>query len=140
MLRVVSEHREAVEYDLLDRNLRLRWLWDADDDRLTWRDLLVLVHEWLSREPDSHTARAARGEDWPWGMQEHLLAAAVDATRLQTWSLGGGRSNDKPDPIERPGVTAGAKDILTASGSVGGIQGGGLDKDTLQDPRDWLGW
>ena len=101
----------------------------------------MLVTEWLSREPDSHTARSARGEDWPWGMSEQLAAATIDVLREQTWALGGGKEADRPDPIERPGVESTKPgDVLTAQGSVGGVQGGGLDAATIKDPRDWLGW
>jgi len=40
LLDLLEEHGEAVEYDLIDAGLRLRWL---GTEALTWRDLLVRV-------------------------------------------------------------------------------------------------
>ena len=40
LLDLIEEHGEAVEYDLIDAGLRLRWL---GTEALTWRDLLVRV-------------------------------------------------------------------------------------------------
>lgn len=74
-------------------------------------------------------------------MREQLAATTIDVLREQTWALAGGKETDRPDPIERPGVeTNRPKDILTATGTVGGIQGGGLNTATIEDPRDWLDW
>ena len=40
LLDLIEEHGEAVEYDLIDAGLRLRWL---GTEALSWRDLLVRV-------------------------------------------------------------------------------------------------
>src|SRR5690242_14164709 len=40
LLDLLDEHGEAVEYDLIDAGLRLRWL---GTEALSWRDLLVRV-------------------------------------------------------------------------------------------------
>ena len=40
LLDLIEEHGEAVEYDLIDAGLRLRWL---GTEALTWRDLFVRV-------------------------------------------------------------------------------------------------
>ncbi|WP_280438926.1 DUF5361 domain-containing protein [Nocardia cyriacigeorgica] len=57
--------------------------------------------------PQSALARAQRPNEWQWGLNELLLAAAVDALHLLVWSKTkdaqrGGRN--RPKPIPRPGV------------------------------------
>ena len=78
---------------------------------MSWRELRVFLRY---LPPDSATAREIRGstpEEDAWSLDRHLLAAAVDAIRENTYAqimLHGDPKKTKhlkgPDPIERPGV------------------------------------
>jgi hypothetical protein len=80
---------------------------------MSWRELRVFLR---FLPPDSATARAVRGstpEEDAWSLDRHLLAAAVDAVRENTFAmlkLHGDPKKTKrlepPEPIARPGVEA----------------------------------
>lgn len=101
LLRLLDEHGEAVEYDLITLGLRLD---DLGTERLTWRDLWVIVHH-LPRT--SALSRAIGGSDAEWGLTDHLLAVAVDAIEVGNWQrASSGRKSPlpKPKPVPRPGA------------------------------------
>lgn len=67
------------------------------------------------------------GDDAVWGLNEHLLAAAVDALNVANWqrSQDGSTGRNYPQPLTRPGV---------------GPQRIGSGATTLDEIDDWLGW
>lgn len=87
-----------MQYDLLALGLRLR---ELGTPRLWWDELRAVI-VWAPEE--SAIFRARGGESAVWGVQEHLLAAAVNALRLMSWQLGGDEKAAKPDLIIPPGV------------------------------------
>lgn len=97
---LIEAYQTAIEYDLIDRGLRLR---DLGTDALTWSDLQAIV-VWSG--PESALSRAYRGDDWPWGLQEMLTAAMVDGIRWLVWSKTSDAQHkrNQPKPIPRPGV------------------------------------
>lgn len=70
-----------------------------------------------------------RGEEALWGMQEQLLAGAVDALRILIWqqTKDGEKGRNQPDPIQRPGVEPKSKVI--GKGAI-----------PIDEMADWLGW
>jgi len=100
LCRLLDEFSEAVEYDLIGLGLRLR---DLGTERLTWRDLKVIV----TRMPQHKSALAAERhpEDASWALTEHLLAEVADTQRLLLWAKtkDGSKNRNRPKPIERPG-------------------------------------
>lgn len=64
--------------------------------------------------------------DHMWGLQEHLLAAAVDALNGANWQRGGGKERDRPKPVQRPGIK---QPETTGKGAV-----------SMEEMADFLGW
>lgn len=120
-----EEYREAIEYDLIDKGLRLR---DLGEPGFTWRDLYVITRK---SPPASALARELYGEDAHWGLLEQLAAAMVDAQNLANWlqSKDGAKNRNRPKPIPRPGVKA-DKDINKF----------GKDAVPIDEMADFLGW
>jgi len=98
LTRLICEHGEALEYDLIRHGLRLRQLGTPEFD---WRDLLVIVKH---LGPESATVRDALPEKAGWGLTEQLLAALVDAIQIGNWQRQGKAHAPRPKPIPRPGV------------------------------------
>lgn len=100
-----KDKRAAIEADLIDKGMRLRWFPSVD---YTWRDLLVIVKH-LGQE--SHYGRACLGEDAAWTMDAQLQAATVDCLRLLLWmkTKDGAKNRNRPRPIRRPGVDDGVE-------------------------------
>ena len=95
---LIAQHGEAIEWDL--SHYHHHSLHDLFDGALTWREL----RSYLSHMPrESALARALLGEDSPWGLNEHLLAFAIDVLRQGNYQRGGGKGA-KPKPLPRPGV------------------------------------
>lgn len=92
----------ALEHDLMRAGGRLRWIGDGTD-RTTWRDVAVI---YAAAAPDSALVRAT-GSDAVWGLQEQLLAAAVDNLAILAWQRteDGHKGRNRPEPIPRPGIT-----------------------------------
>jgi len=111
LLELIRQHREAIEYDLIALGLRLDWL---GSERLTWRDLWVIVERQAS---SSALARAVDPEGSAWGQLEHLVAGMFDALQVANWQRGRARRSDFPKPLPRPGVEQEAQLV----GSGGGI-------------------
>lgn len=97
--RLLREHGESIEYDLLCHG---RDLDDLGTERLSWRHLKVIV----SQQPrTSALARATHGGDVEWGLTEQLLAATVNELRWLHWAKtknAGKASNREPEPIGPP--------------------------------------
>lgn len=87
----------ALEYDLLERGLRLRWVGDGTG-RMSWRDLYVFI----SHLPDdSAVARYLSGSSW--SISNYLQAEIIDGLAAISWQLSGNKHLDKPAPYPRPG-------------------------------------
>lgn len=95
---LLAEHGEAIEWDL--SHYHRRSLHELFTGEMTWRQLRSLLSH-LPRE--SALARKLLGNDVAWGLNEQLLAAAVDALKAGNFQRGGGKGS-KPKPIPRPGV------------------------------------
>ena len=96
LLTLIEEHREALEYDLIQLGLRLR---HCPSPGLNWRDLWVICRR-LGR--DSELYRSMNPDDDPsWSVSEYLLAAVADALNMRLWQAGGGKGT-KPKPVPRP--------------------------------------
>ena len=85
-------------YDLLALGLRLR---DLGTPRLWWDELRAVI-VWAPE--GSAIFRARTGDAAPWGVQENLLAAAVNTLRVMSWQLGGDEKAARPEPILPPGA------------------------------------
>lgn len=120
---LVTEHGEALTYDLLTVGMRLR---DLGTDALTWEELLAVVRQ---QPQDSALGRAVHGADVAWGLPEQLLAAIADTLAMQFWADHNRRKAHKPKPIERPGVT----ETETA------VFGNADSAMTIEDFDLWLG-
>ena len=98
LVQLLDEHGEAIEFDLLAVGLRLD---DLGTERLTWRDLLVVVRQ---SPLGSALDRSQHGEDSQWTLANQLGAIIADRLDILIWQNGGGKG-DQPEPILRPGVT-----------------------------------
>lgn len=100
--RLLTEHGEAVEFDLITLGLRLRWL---GTERLTWRDLLVIVRHCT---PSSALARSVAGPEvtaWNTGtITAWLLASVTDLLQVANWQRGGDEDAARPSFIPRPSL------------------------------------
>lgn len=94
--RVLTDHGEAVEYDLIKLGLRLRWL---GTERLTWRDLLVIV---MHSSQTSALMADTSPEDAAFGPTEVMLAVLEHRLRVLIWQNGGGKGK-RPEMMPIPG-------------------------------------
>ena len=94
--RILTDHGEAVEYDLIALGLRLRWL---GTERLTWRDLLVIVR---SSSQSSALLADTSPEDAAFGPTEMMLAVIEHRLRLLIWQNGGGKGK-QPEMMQFSG-------------------------------------
>lgn len=98
LLATLDEYGEAVEYDLIALGLRLR---DLGTDRLTWRDLLVVV-----RQAPQGSALARASIPAPlFGVAERLALLIEHRLRVLIWQNSGGKGS-APEPIPVPGDDA----------------------------------
>ena len=114
--RLLKEHGEAVEYDLIRLGLRLSWLGTR---RLTWRDLYVIVRQC---PPDSALHRSAAGPDHIWDLHGHLLAGIFDVLSVANWQRGGDEHAKKPERLPRPGITKQVEGETMARGKAVSIE------------------
>ena len=137
LARVLVDHEGAVQADLIDRGLRLRWVWDPVDDRVTFADVWIVVQAALL-DPASHLMRSMHPELARWGLEPQLLASLVDEVRGLRWqvaaALGAAKERDYPEPIERPGVVRERPVNLLFNNP----EGKNLDPGSIVDPRVWL--
>lgn len=98
---LIEAYPNEIKSDLIDRGLRLRDLCLTDD--LNWDDLRAIV---CCARPESALSRAIRGEDWPWQLQEMLLADVADSLHWLVWAKtkAAQKNRNQPKPIPRPGV------------------------------------
>ena len=97
---LLNRHAEAIEFDLLALGLRLD---DLGTDRLTWRDLYVVVHR---SGPASALVRELQPELAAWAsgaIVADLLAHVVDLLAAGNWQRQGKKAAPKPKPVPRPG-------------------------------------
>ena len=105
LCRLIDRHGEAIEYDLLMAG------WSLDDlgEKLTWRDLWVLVQRWMST-PGFATCDAVQGAvHWP--VVPQLLAELIDILNQANWQRAGRKSAPKPKRFPRPWEKAKARKI-----------------------------
>lgn len=95
LLRLLTEHEEAVEYDLITLGLRMG---DLGTRRLSWRDLWVIVRQ---SPRGSALARSIHGQRAAWTQETYLLADIFDVLAASNWQRGGGKG-PKPKPFPRP--------------------------------------
>lgn len=98
LCRLLDEHGEAIEYDLIQFGLRLEWL---GTPALSWRDLLVIVR---GRGPQSRLSFAMDGEQVLWTQTDYLLAAVIDVLQEANWQRAGKPNAPRPKRVARPGV------------------------------------
>lgn len=121
--------------------MRLRWVGDGTD-RLSWRDLIVLIHY---MDGTTNLATYLTGGESEWDTQSHMLAGMLDGINAIIWQNGGGKGA-KPKPIPRPGSTRTA-----APGGLPQSAEGNPFKDDesgtfrgvmtpLDELNEWLGW
>lgn len=79
--------------------LRLEWL---GTEALTWRDLLVIVHQ----SPRESAIGSVLAPESRWGLQEQLLAAVLDVLMILAWqnTADAQEGLNRPEPLPRPGV------------------------------------
>ena len=108
---LVEDQRRAVEADLIDRNLRLRYL---GEPWFTWSDFAAIV-EWLPR--DSAYVRATDPDAANYGVAEYALAQSVDALNHLVWfkTKDGSKGRNRPKPFPRPGVEDGTRKVRGAA-------------------------
>lgn len=94
LCRLLTEHGEAVEYDLLALGYRLDWLGTR---RLSWRDLWVIVR---MAPRSSALARSIHGARAVWTQETYLLADIFDVLAAANWQRAG--KGPKPKPFPRP--------------------------------------
>ena len=116
LARLLGEHGEAVEYDLIRLGLRLSWLGTR---RLTWRDLYVIVRQ---SPQDSALHRAVAGPDHIWDLHGHLLAGIFDVLAVANWQRSGVEHAKKPERLQRPGVTKQVEGETLARGKAVSIE------------------
>lgn len=97
LVRLLREHGEAVEYDLIALGLRLDWL---PSRRLTWRDLLVIVRQ-------SPRGSAIRRAVDPWDAHTidlEMLRASASSLSWLVWAKtkDGSKGRNIPKPIRFP--------------------------------------
>lgn len=123
---LIDEHGEAIEYDLISLGLRLR---DLGSDQFTWRDLKIIVRQ---GPRESAITRAIASDVHVWGVQEQLLAEAVDTLHWLKWvktkDAQSKPPKNIPEPIPRPGVKPKEKEIIK------------FDVMTQDEALAWLGW
>lgn len=98
---LIEAYRIPIEFDLIDRGLRLR---DLGTDALTWGDLWAIC-KWAPTT--SALARALHPEIGEWQLGEQLLADVADSLHWLVWSKtkDAQRSGARPpNRIPRPGV------------------------------------
>ncbi|MFD8618262.1 hypothetical protein [Streptomyces sp. NPDC059513] len=121
LVNLIDEHEEALAYDCIALGLRLR---DVGSEDFTWGDLWTIV---LQSPRSSALYRAMNPDEYAWGIEEQLLAAAVDALNVANWQRGQGKKKDFPAPIPRPGVEAPDNKF-------------GKEALPMDEMTDWLGW
>lgn len=91
----LTEHGEAIEYDLITRaGVSIRDI----PEKLDWGGL----RSFLMYLPPQSALGVELYPENKWSQTEYFLADLVDSLQGLIWSLGGGKGS-KPKPIKRPG-------------------------------------
>ena len=134
-----AEFEGAVNRDLIDLGLRLRWLCDGTD-RLNWEDLLDIVE---NSAPESAVYRHVEGGIPGWTMTDYQIANLIDAVNGLAWGLAGGKEQDRPDPAWRPNMQSQAIEQKQppGEGGFGGVFGTDFEEETmsLEEANAFLG-
>lgn len=122
---LIRDHSEAIERDLIGLGLRLRWL---GTDRLTWRDLLVIV---AAAKPGDAIFHAVHpDEPYPEQIQAHSLQMLRSVEYSLQW-LQWAKTEDGPRGINAPEP---ARFPWERSEKYA------ADSMTLQEALDFAGW
>lgn len=121
--RLIADHKEALEYDLIALGLRFDWL---GTEALSWRDLLVIVRQ---SPQSSALSRSLHGTDAMWDLHAHLLAANADSAALAVWmqSTDAQKGRNRPERIPRPGVEPPREVSQVGSGAL-----------SIEEMDEWL--
>lgn len=98
LIRVIDQHGDALEADLIKDNLRLR---DCPSEGFDWRDLRIYVKHVGA---ESNLYKAMFPESAGWNVTTQLLAAITDVAHWFQW-VRAGAEGEPPQRITRPGVT-----------------------------------
>lgn len=95
LCRLIERYGEAIEFDLLNSG----WTLDELGERLSWRDLLVLIQRW-QQVADTALAEAIHGKVWK--VTDQLLAEVIDVLNVANWQRAGKKSAPRPKRFPRP--------------------------------------
>lgn len=123
LLKLLDEHQEAVEYDLITMGLRLEDLGHS----LQWRDLIVIIRQ---AQPGSAIYRA-RNPYHEWTLARQLQVAQINDARRLAWLYTAAHSKRRPPEPEFIRFPWDA----TASGDAEVIKGDTFE--SAQDAADW---
>jgi hypothetical protein len=107
LVRLLNEHGEAIEYELLTIGRNLEHLGTR---HLSWRDLKVVVNQ---APPGGALHRSLDPKGWAWGADTYMLAGLVDLTAAANWQRAGDKHKKRPDPLPRPNEKKPKKKSLT---------------------------
>lgn len=124
--RLLREHGEAIEYDLITLDRHRDWL---GTERLTWRDLLVIVRQLPA---GSALDRSQRGAESDLRSDAYLLGMVVNLLQTVSWQLAGDPKAPKPEPFLLPGQQA-----PTGAETTTSHKGRGM---TIDEVNRLLGW
>lgn len=123
LVKLLEEHSEAVEYELICRGLRLRHVGSME---FNWRDLWVII-KGLPEDSALHRAITVIDEDSIWTPEMMLLAEVHDLVAYLVWfqTKDGQANRNRPKPFARPGYRQKKEEYAP------------LPADEM---LDWLGW
>lgn len=100
LVRLLEEHGEAIEYELLTVGKHID---DLGTRRLSWRDLKVVATQ---APPKGALHRALDPEGWAWSSDTYLIAGLIDLGAVANWQRAGDKHRARPTPLPRPGEKA----------------------------------
>lgn len=130
-----AEYGPAIESDLIDCGLRLRWISDGTD-RLTWRDLQVRLQ---TAGRDTRLFAAVNPELAEWTADTDLLTLILHTLQGANWQRSGGKG-PKPELLGRP---SSARDAGETTQENPPEDASGVYKGDPLPPGEmlaWLGW
>ena len=137
LFRFLEEHKEPIQYDLLQAGLRLENLGTID---LSWWDLHVMI----SHAPRSSALiRVTQGEELAeWTAMHELLRSMEFSLRWLTWakSKDGQKGINVPQPVDPPSKPKPKPVMALASGNDDEPHVMGHAGVTLERMAEILGW
>lgn len=100
LVRLLTDHDEAIEYELLTVGKHID---DLGTRRLSWRDLKVVITQ---APPKGALHRALDPKGWDWSSGTYLLAGLIDLGAVANWQRAGDKHRARPTPLPRPGEKA----------------------------------